>query len=391
MKHLLTLALLSLAAPLMAASGEKAPELLLPYLATCNEAGKALWNHSLCAPVVVVNPATGSFITSQAPPGALPAVRANTAFDWMGKTWLMILRPLAVDPAERASLLFHESFHVHQRALGFAPNSNVAGHLSSWQARVSIRLEWAELTKALTSDGLVREQHVRRALGFRARRLDGHPIAATDERALMRHEGLASYTGVVLSGDPVRLALKVLGIGPERPSLARSFAYSSAPAWGLLLDALRPDWKAALTGGQDLPDLVPLTPLRSEIVSDEEQHIVADEQARDASESERIRSAISQTADGSALRLPLSKMSMDFDPNRVGTAPDHSQLYWKIILRDAWGSVAVDGSPVRVPKDFTAVLVPWPLPPDIKLTLEPGWRLQATTGTPTLVRGTVPP
>lgn len=390
MKVLLSLALLGLSTPQMGAPGEKASEMLSQYLATCNEAGRQLWKHSLCAPVVVVDPATDSFIASQAAPGSLPAVRANTSFDWMGTTWLMVLRPLPADPAERTSLLFHESFHVHQGELGLLPNNSVAGHLSSWQARVSIRLEWLELAKALTSDGLAREQHVRQALGFRARRLDGHPSAGSDERALMRHEGLASYTGVVLSGDPVRLALRELAIGPERSSLARSFAYSSAPAWGLLLDELRPGWKTALTGGLDLPDLMPLAPLVSETMSDSEQRIVAEEQAREVNESERLRLAISQTADGSALRLPLSKMSMDFDPNRVGTAPDHSQLYWKITLRDAWGSVAVDGTAVRVLKDFTAVLVPWPLPTDVKLTLGPGWRLQATNGTPILARDTEP-
>lgn len=385
MRHLLILMLLGL--PMTAVSSDSASWPLSNYRATCEVSGRALWNHSLCAPVVIVDLTTGRFTASHAAPGPLPAVRANTAFDWMGTTWVMVLQPLPTDPAERASLLFHESFHVHQRALGFVPNSNVAGHLSTWQARVSLRLEWAELAKALTTDGVAREQHVRRALGFRARRLDGAPVAATDERALMRHEGLASYTGLALSGAPVRLALRELVVGQERASLERSFAYSSGPAWGLLLDVLRPDWKAALTGGEDLPDLMPLPPLTSEVIGDEEQRIATEERQRDASASERIRSAIAHTVEGSALRLPLSKMSMDFDPNQVGTAPDQSQLYWKITLRDVWGSVVVDGTGIRVLKDFSAVLVPWPLPPDVTLSLEPGWRLEVTNAVPALVRG----
>lgn len=390
MKHPLPIALLCLTVPLMAGASDKAHE-LSPYFASCNEAGRALWNHSLCAPVVVVDPESGGFTASQASPGPLPPIRANTAFDWMGTTWLMVLRPLPADSAERASLLFHESFHVHQRALGFAPNSHVARHLSSWQARVSIRLEWAELRKALASDGTARERHVRRALGFRARRLVGNPAAANAERALMRHEGLASYTGVALSGDPVRLALRELDIGPERPSLGRSFAYSSAPAWGLLLDRMHPGWKTMLEGGQDLPDLFPLRPLASRVVTEEEERIAAEEQAREASESERLHSALSQTAVGSAFRLPLSRMSFDFDPNRASAAPDHSQLYWKITLRDAWGSVATDGTPVRVLEDLSAALIPWPLPADVELTIDPGWKLQATNGAPELVRDAVAP
>ena len=201
MQPLLAATLLALAMPAHATHGEALPE-LSDYLASCDRAGRAVWRHTLCAPVVIVDPADGGIVTSQPAPGPLPAVRANTAFDWMGTPWVMVLRPLPSDPAERANLLFHESFHVHQRALGFAPNANVAGHLSSWQARASIRLEWAELAQALDSTGQERMQHVRRALGFRARRLQGQPQAAADERALMRHEGLASYTGVALSGDP---------------------------------------------------------------------------------------------------------------------------------------------------------------------------------------------
>lgn len=390
MRSLLTVVLLSLAATVNAGHGAAAPE-LSAYLASCERAGEALWRHSLCAPVVVVDPAGGGIVASQAPPGPLPAVRANTAFDWMGSTWLMVLRPLPSDPAERANLLFHESFHVHQRALGFAPNANVAGHLSSWQARASIRLEWAELAKALDSTGSERLRHVRRALGFRARRLQGQPQAAADERALMRHEGLASYTGVALSGDPVRLALKELALGPERPSLARSFAYACAPAWGLLLDELRPDWKSALPGGEDLPDLVPLSPLMPDGASEDEQRVAAEEQARGIEAAALLQSALARTADDRALRLPLSKMGMDFDPNRVGTAPDQSQLYWKITLRDAWGTVAVDGTPLRISADYRMAFVPWPLPADARLTLAKGWRLQDTSGTPALVHDAASP
>jgi len=385
MQPLLAATLLALAMPSHATHGEALPE-LSDYLASCDRAGRAVWRHTLCAPVVIVDPADGGIVTSQPAPGPLPAVRANTAFDWMGTPWVMVLRPLPSDPAERANLLFHESFHVHQRALGFAPNANVAGHLSSWQARASIRLEWAELAQALDSTGQERMQHVRRALGFRARRLQGQPQAAADERALMRHEGLASYTGVALSGDPVRLALQELASGAGRSSLARSFAYASGPAWGLLLDDLRPDWKSALANGDDLPDLVPLSPLVSADAGAEERRIVAEEQAREAEATRRLSAALAQTADDRALRLPLSKMGMDFDPNRVGTAPDQSQLYWKITLRDAWGTVSVDGAPLRLSADYRMAFVPWPLPADARLTLSKGWRVQDAAGRAALVQ-----
>jgi hypothetical protein len=54
-------------------------------------------------------------------------------------------------------------------------------------------------------------------------------------------------------------------------------------------------------------------------------------------------------------------------------------------LRDAWGSVQVDGQALRISADFTTAYVQWPLAKPEALQLAPGWRVVTDEqGAPTL-------
>lgn len=368
---------LLVAAPMSAAAGDESFAGTRDFLARCEADGRALWGISLCAPVVVADPASKiPPWTSRDAPGPLPPSRANTSFDWNGQTWLMLLSPLPSDAATRSSLAFHEAFHVHQKALGLPPNSSVAPHLETVAARASIRLEWNALARALESKGKARKEHARQALAFRAQRLAGNPAAATAEREQMLHEGLAAYTGAALSGAPVRLALEELHGGAARKGLARTFAYASGPAWGLLLDALEPGWRKGLGTTTDLPDLLKL---EAASTPDPEAYggpaIHAEETAAAAARQATLERLLAATDPARSLRLPLAKIGMDFDPNRITPAPDGSTIYEKMTLRDTWGSVRVDGQALRIASDFSAAWVQWPLTSPNALELAPGWEV----------------
>ena len=297
----------------------------------------------------------------------------------------MVLEPLPWDPAELAALLFHEAWHRHQKELGYPANMAVARHLDDPVSRYLARLEWAALEKALLMRGEAQRRHVAQALAFRARRLGGNPEAAAAERDQMRHEGIASYTGAALSGDPLRIALQDLREGPSKPALGRSFAYVGGAAWGLLLDRLRPGWRAS----RDPLDLADMMPFGAAATARADDYggtaILLEETLASVERQRRIAAAVAATAEGRALRLPLARMSMDFDPNRVLGAPDGSSIYEKMILSDRWGRVAVDGVPLRISADFTAAYLPWPLASGA-LELKPGWRVEGRPdGTRTLV------
>jgi hypothetical protein len=188
---------------------------------------------------------------------------------------------------------------------------------------------------------------------------------------------LASYTGAALSGAPTRMALAALEAGPDKSSFARSFAYASGPAWGLLLDRLRPGWRRELGAGKDLPDMIPLHPAAIALPDRYGGSAVIGEESFVATRNEAaLRAALAATAPARALMLPLAQMQMDFDPGRVSTAPDGSQLYDRITLGDRWGSIKVDGWPLRIAPDYSAAFVPWPLV-EGALQLSPGWTIEA--------------
>ena len=376
------LALLLLAAAPCGAADDPA-DAARSFLADCERAGRALWGRSLCAPVVVADPASAEpRWTSEPPPAApLPPMRANTALEWDGRPWVMVLAPLPAAERDRRALVFHEAFHVHQRALGLPPNLTVAAHLDGAAARTSIRLEWNALAQALQTDGRARDAHVAQALAFRAQRLAADAAAAAAEREQMLHEGLAAYTGVALSGEPRAAARDALRTEAAKPGYARTFAYASGPAWGLLLDDLRPGWRSGLGTTIDLPDLArrapAATPTPAAYGGDT---ILAEETAAAAARQATLDRLLAATDPARSLRLPLAQMTMDFDPGRVTPVPDGSSVYEKMTLRDAWGSVQVDGQALRIAGDFTAAFVQWPLPAPGTLELAPGWKIVADAG-----------
>lgn len=373
------LSLLALVPAVPLAADMAAPPAIADYVAHCEAAGRQIWSASLCAPVVVVaQDGTIAWTSTAQPSTPLPSTRANTSVDWGGRKWVMLLAPLPDGDSALRRLVYHESFHVHQASLGLPANMAVAAHLESEQARVSLRLEWRALERALATRGAERKHHIEQALAFRQQRL-ADATARNDERAQMRHEGLAEYTGTVLSNEAMPLAIDGLQHGNDRPSFARSFAYISGPAWGLLLDDLAPKWKTTIAQqpDADLPDLIPLRPASKPAPAQYEGGTIAREEAERATRRKHmIDDATQRTSEANGLRLPLAKIQLDFDPNRVTPMPDGSQVYDKITLTSDWGTIAVDGAPLRIAKEWNAAYVPWPLPDKMTLTLAEGWSAQ---------------
>lgn len=95
------------------------------FAATCESQGQALWNHSLCGPIILVHAPSRAAITNAPAPGGtfhrhgdywlgeLPAglPTANTALQWGDTRWTMVLLPLPADEFTRMALLAHEAFH----------------------------------------------------------------------------------------------------------------------------------------------------------------------------------------------------------------------------------------------------------------------------------------
>ncbi|WP_286407354.1 hypothetical protein [Myroides odoratimimus] len=94
------------------------------------EQHKSLWDIDLYGPLLLVDPETRNIYANEGDrfkkegniyTGILPKNIniANTAIEWEGKRWAMIMLPLSDNVQNRINLLGHESFHRVQPTLGF--------------------------------------------------------------------------------------------------------------------------------------------------------------------------------------------------------------------------------------------------------------------------------
>lgn len=220
----------------MAASTTDAVQALAEFKESCKRA-EALWPAQLCGPIVLVDPETRAAIANQPDPlgqfkpqdgmfvGEWPANMdvANTAMDWGGKSWAIVMLPLSQDRFIRLQLLAHESFHRIQPELGFEMADAMAQHLDEQEGRVWLRLELRALARSLRADGDEAREAALDALLFRGVRNASFPGSAATERRLEGHEGMAEYTGA-------RFALDVTG-GNLEEIARRMEAFEKRPTY----------------------------------------------------------------------------------------------------------------------------------------------------------------
>lgn len=366
----------------------------------CNADRGRLWGVSLCGPLLVVDPGTRAVWASDPDQegqlrqsgdgwtGTLPAgvPVANSAVNWAGVRWIMLIGPLPTDAADRRVLVGHEAWHRAQDQIGLAMGPSDNTHLASERGRYFMRLEMRALASALRSSGNARERAARDALAFRRARYGEFPGAFAQEAALDRNEGLAAYTGVRLGADqPDIYAARTLDRHDSHEALARAYAYATGPAYGLLLDTYDEDWRRTLNAfapADMLASVLRAPPYDTrELRRTAERYggptVAAEEQTRaQAAAAQRV--ALQQRyATGPRLELPLAEMQMEFDPNQVVPIEGLGSFYGRVTLRDRWGElVAAEGA--LIDPTFTRIIAAAPGPdghsgPGWRLSLNPAW------------------
>src|SRR5205807_8042474 len=148
--------------------------------ALCSRDSGKLWGVSLCGPMLFVDRKTRTVVANQADKegiltksgnvfvGELPAKVniANTAIDWAGVKWTMVIFPLPEDKIRRANLMAHEMWHRVHNDIGFPSSGAANNHLDSRDGRMWLQLEWRALAAALMSRGKQRHQAIADALLF---------------------------------------------------------------------------------------------------------------------------------------------------------------------------------------------------------------------------------
>ena len=385
-----------------------AAEALREAEATCRADAGALWGVSLCGPVLLVDPQTREVWTNQEAKteqlerhgefftGKLPNEIniANTAADWAGLKWTMIMLPLPEEKTRRVTLLAHEMWHRIQDELGFPASAAANHHLDTRDGRYLLQLEWRALATALNANDEARQNHIADAAVFRARRHQLFANAAAEEREMELHEGLAEYTGVKLSGasDLARhVASQNLKTAPASKTFVRSFAYANGPAYSVLLDEIAPEWRKTLRKGHDLAALLFTragVTLPADIAAAAEERareyggaeVAAAEDQRENTQRETIAAYRARFVDGAVLAIPLHKMNMQFDPGNIVGLEGRGTVYPNIRIVDVWGVLTVQSGGALMSADFTRVTVPAPEKPTGAAIAGDGWTLELSAG-----------
>ena len=379
--------------------------------------GGRLWGVSLYGPMILVDPQTHTAVANQADlegklqakdgvfVGKLPPEMglANTASNWAGVQWTMVIWPLSDDRQERLRLMMHESFHRVQPKLGMPARDAVNNHLDSLQGRIWLELEWHALERALGQDAEARRQAIGDALYFRSFRRSLYPGAAANENALELNEGLAEYTGVKLSTLSMAAFVNVADTNlQERLSrssgFTRSFAYTSGPVYGCLLDARSPDWRRSLTPQSDLGQLLAAAygikspaPDRGEAIRRAQAYngdgIIAQETAKERLREEEVSAARKQFVEGPVLILPAgTQFGYTFNPNALLAIDGDTTVYeGEVQASGAWGVLQSSKGFLVIRHNGPIVRVQVPAPAQVNsrplkgdgwtLVLQKGWVL----------------
>jgi len=329
-------------------------------IASAEDAGK-LWGKPLYGPMIIVDGKTKSFVKNDGTTGTLPkeTIIANTATTIDGKLMTMIaLQSIGGAAVQQRRLAMHECWHRIQKEIGFPASNPNNAHLDTVDGRVSLQLELRALAAALRATGDARMAAIRDAVAFRAARRAQFKEAAELERALENNEGLAEYTGVALRGTPAEetrlmLAREIERIDPET-SFVRGFAYLTGPAYGLLLDELKPGWTRSYKVTDDLAAVTGVNGSAARPERYGEAELRAVEEMRDREQRERVARYRARLVDGPVIELPMGQFG--FDPNTVVSLGDAGNAYPTFNVTGAWGHISVDQG-ARIPNDWSRIFV----------------------------------
>ncbi len=301
---------------------------------------------------------------------------ANTAIDWNGKRWAMIVLPLHENKQERLDWISHELFHRSQPELGFDVRNPDNNHLDEKDGRVYLRLEIKALEQALQSnkrDETLR--HLTHAMIFRKYRNKLFPGSAHNENLLELNEGIATYTGIIMSGrDMMEIEnhfLQFIKNFHQFPTFVRSFAYLTTPIYGYLLNQTEKFWNKEIHNDTNLTDYF-ISSFNISIPNDPEDTVkeifsIYGGNRIENEENKREEDIKLKTAEYKArfienphLEITLEKMSISFDALNIFPLEGLGSVYPAMRLTDSWGVLTVNDGALLGP-NWKKVTVSKPL------------------------------
>lgn len=368
-----------------------------------------VWDKDLYGSMMLVNPFTREIYANEADnegylshegnyyKGILPdeISFANTAMEWKGKRWAMLILPLPEDKNARLNLMTHELFHLAQPSLGFILNNSDNNHLDQKDGRIYLRLELKALYRAIIAKTpLVVKEHIINALILRKYRQSLFPGSDTTENLMELNEGLAEYTGQVMSG---RSREQTIANFQQRlvrfmgnPTFVRSFAYQTIPLYGFLLDELRKGWNKEITAKTDLTAYfiqafgveIPVSLKEQATVAGEKYGYKAvwkEETEREEQTKKRILQYKAAFIDEPHLEMKFEKMQISFDPRNIMPLENYGTVYPNLRITDNWGILTAENGAL-VSQNWEKVTLTKPLSIGDRIIKGEGWELEIADG-----------
>ena len=368
---------------------------------------KNLWDRDLYGAILLIDTETSEIFANETDTanilqpfgniykGILPdnVNIANTAMDWGGKRWAMIMLPLPQDKFERIDLLAHELFHSVQPELELDVNYSENIHLDQKDARIYLRLELEAITMALKSSSEKEMyNHLTNALTFRKYRNYIFPETDIDENYLELLEGTATYTGLIISGRNNKQATNHLvnSINDfySNPTYIRSFAYYTTPAYGYLLQNKNGGWNKEITSETNLTEYFINAfniniPIDIKKTVDEifdiynGKTILQEETDREEKIQKIVADYIQKFIDLPHFELEFGQMSISFDPRNIMPLEDKGTVYQTITVIDNWGTLNVENGALMSP-NWDKITITNPLKTEGNIITGEGWTLELT-------------
>ena len=363
------------------------------------------WDRPLYGPLLFINPETRVFYTNENNSNnefekigniyrdSLPTEIniANTAINWNNKRWTMIMLPLPSDRVSRNNLIIHELFHGIQPTIGFENLQEMDnGHLDTYHGRLLLKLELEALEKALsTNDETERLSHIQNAFTFRSQRHKSSDIKQA-ENSLELNEGLAEYTGMMLSGLTASEMKTHLSESKAEfytnPTFVRSFAYHTIPYYGYLLSSKKPNWHREINSKTNLTDYftnafsveIAKNRLIENIANEFDYNflqIQKEENERERLRIEKIANLKSKFLEKPTLELQFQNMNISFDPRNITPLENIGTVYSNLRITDNWGILTVENGALLA-SDWSKVTVTVPTEISDKLVSGDGWKLE---------------
>lgn len=193
---------------------------------------------------------------------------SNAAQKYNGKEYAVVLTNYLDD---NSATIIHELFHVLQHKY-ISLNGNPITYLDKYDAREWLRLEYQALKNTLKAIDENKsksdiEVFVNDALLFRKIRQTKYKEYLQKEIEIETSEGLANYTGFILStySNKYEKAISEINQREQAQTYTRPFPYATGPAYGLIFDYLKINWKIGLDTTYDFLNIYETEYLKKEI------------------------------------------------------------------------------------------------------------------------------